>query len=137
MGDGLAVRVRAGRAVIKVRVGGEKGAVQLASYLAEELAPRGIMPIIKGGTVILDDSSSGSSLSPEECADMVRRAAEKAGMRYRAILIRDDEVVIVGGELGPVAEEGRPRLFICPHCSFITPYEEEYWVHLKIHYAGF
>ncbi len=123
--------------MIRVRVGLEEAATRLASHLAEELAPRGIMPVIKGGTVILDDSSSATTLSIEECAEMVRRAAVKAGIRYRSLLIKGEELILVGGELRPREREEAPKLFTCPHCSFITPYEEEYWVHLKTHYVGF
>ncbi|RLE67453.1 MAG: C2H2-type zinc finger protein, partial [Thermoprotei archaeon] len=37
----------------------------------------------------------------------------------------------------PTRRYAEPKLFTCPHCGFVTPYEEEYWNHIKIHYIGF
>lgn len=122
--------------MIKVRLRSEGNAVKLAASLAELLAPKGVLPVIKGSLVALDDTCSKLRLTSEESLPIVRRALDAAHIRYKLILIKGEEIDVEdeGGEESP---ERPPRLLICPHCGFTTIYEEEYWVHLKIHYGGF
>lgn len=125
--------------MIRVRLRAEANALKLAAKLSEELAPRGILPVINGSDVILDDTDSEAGLTPEEALPILRKSLKDAEIPYRFISVKGGEITVEdegGGRRRP--EGGAPKgLLTCPHCGFTTPYEEEYWVHLKIHYFGF
>jgi|YelNatPaOPRAMG01_1025707.scaffolds.fasta_scaffold03587_2 hypothetical protein len=96
----------------------------------------GILPVINRSQVILDDDLANRSPSIDEIIEITTRALSELGIGFRGITASDREVIVKDEE--PERRGGRgPGFFICPHCGFITPYEEEYWNHLKIHYIGF
>jgi len=124
--------------LIQVRLRVERNAVRLAAALGELLAPRGVMPVIKRSLVVLDDSGSELRLTLHEALPIVRTSLQRAGIPYKLITVKDGEIEVIDEESGEGGEaEKAPKLYVCPHCGFTTPYEEEYWVHLKIHYLGF
>lgn len=124
--------------LIQVRLRAERNAVKLAAALAELLAPKGIMPVIKRNLVVLDDTGSELKLTPHEALPIVRTSLQEAKIHYKLIMVRDEEIEVMDEESREGGEtEKAPKLYVCPHCGFTTPYEEEYWVHLKIHYLGF
>jgi hypothetical protein len=96
----------------------------------------GILPVINRSQVILDDDLANRSPSIEEIVEIIARALSELGIGFRGITASDREIMIEDGEPERKGSRG-PGFFICPHCGFITPYEEEYWNHLKIHYIGF
>jgi len=86
--------------------------------------------------IILDDSSSHYPLRLEEAKQLTERALSEVGIRFRHISNSRNEIVI-DDEKPEAGRAPEPKFFVCPHCGFVTPYEEEYWNHLKIHYVGF
>jgi len=96
----------------------------------------GILPVINRSQVILDDDLADRSLRIEEVIELAARTLSELGIRFRGISASDREIIIEDEEPKRRRSCG-PGFFICPHCGFITPYEEEYWNHLKIHYIGF
>ncbi|MEM0223799.1 MAG: C2H2-type zinc finger protein [Thermofilum sp.] len=96
----------------------------------------GIMPVINRSQVILDDSFAGGSLDVNGIAKLTARMLLDLGIRFRGITSSESEVVVEDEGSGEGGSRG-PSFFICPHCGFITPYEEEYWNHVRIHYIGF
>jgi len=118
-----------------VRLNLEENAVKLAGSLCEKLIEKSIIPVINGSTIILDDSSAGFKLSLEEALSVIRSSLIELRLRYRSIAAIGDEIRIDDEGMGKPFEEKEPFL-ICPHCGFITLYEEEYWIHLKSHYLG-
>ncbi|MCS7126699.1 MAG: hypothetical protein NZ929_07315 [Aigarchaeota archaeon] len=118
--------------MIKVKMQIAINTVKLAVKLAEELAPRYIMPIIKNNEIILDDSLVKDSLSIEEVLPHIRVGLEEAKIKYRRIYVRDDEIYVEDeGSGGGVLSE--PPLLFCPFCGYSTEYEEVYWIHVKSH----
>jgi len=85
---------------------------------------------------MLDDSSSDRPLDIGEARRLTELALSEAGVRFSSISSSRD-LIIVEDERPDRAMAGESSLFTCPHCGFITNYEEEYWNHLKIHYIGF
>jgi len=122
--------------LIKIRLRWEENAVKLAARLCEKLVMRGVMPLLRGSQIILDDSSSNSPLTTSEVLMATLRSLSESGIHFDKYSVRGEEILIEDREPSPHEKRG-PKLFICPHCGFVTPYEEEYWVHLKVHYVGF
>lgn len=122
--------------MIRIRLRWEENAEKLAARLSEILAPMGIMPVLNRSCVILDDSMANTNLAIGEAARLAARTLLDLGIGFRKISSSENEIVVEDLEPRGSGKRG-PRLFICPHCGFITPYEEEYWNHVKIHYLGF
>lgn len=114
----------------------ERNAEKLAARLSEMLALRGIIPIINRSQVILDDSLADTSLSMDEAIRLAARALLDLGIRFRGIASSGSEIVVEDEEPSRGEERGL-SFFICPHCGFVTLYEEEHWNHVRIHYIGF
>jgi len=119
--------------VIKIKMNFQANVEKLAVKLAEELAPTSIIPLIRVCEIVLDDTSSETSLSIEEALGYVRKSLESIGLRYRRIYVKNDCIFINDCESGDERVE-IPLLF-CPFCGFSTPYEEVYWIHVKSHGA--
>jgi hypothetical protein len=96
----------------------------------------GILPVINRSQVILDDDLADESPSIEEIIGLAARTLSELGIRFYGITSSGREIIIEDEKLEKRGNR-EPGFFICPHCGFITPYEEEYWNHLKIHYIGF
>jgi len=64
------------------------------------------------------------------------KALSEAGIKFNSIHNSRNEIII-DDEKPEEGERSEARFFVCPHCGFVTPYEEEYWNHVKIHYIGF
>ena len=122
--------------MIRIRLNWEKNASRLAAKLAEKLAERAILPFLNRSQIVLDDTSADQPLSLQEAYRLAAEALTEAGIKSRSISISGEEIVI-DDEKPEAGEEPPVKLYICPHCGFVTPYEEEYWNHLKIHYVGF
>jgi len=103
----------------------------------EKLAAKAIITVIKRSEVILDDSSAIGKLQLRDLHRLLAESLREAGISYESILISGGDEIRIS-DLKPNEDEGmKPKIFICPHCGFVTPYEEEYWNHVKIHYVGF
>ncbi|MCX8187730.1 MAG: hypothetical protein N3F65_03875 [Nitrososphaeria archaeon] len=100
------------------------------------MVARGAIPLLKGPQIIIDDTSSNPPITMAEITSLALKFLTESGIKFEKYSMAGKEVVIEDEEPRPRGESG-PRIFICPHCGFTTIYEEEYWVHLKIHYAGF
>ena len=122
--------------MIRIKLNWEKNAAKLAARLCEKLVMREIIPVLNRSQIILDDSSSHNPLTPEEARQLTMSALSEARIKFRSISNSRNEI-FVDDEKPEPDKELEARFFICPHCGFITPYEEEYWNHLKIHYVGF
>jgi len=94
------------------------------------------MPLLKDSQIVIDDTSSNPPLTISEVMILTLRSLSEAGINFEKYSVAGEEISIEDEEPSPHSKRG-PKLFICPHCGFVTPYEEEYWVHLKIHYVGF
>lgn len=122
--------------MIRIRMRWEENAEKLAARLSEILAPMGILPVISRSQVILDNSLAGGSMNVNKVAQLAAKALLDLGIRFRGITSSGSEIIIED-EKPEGGERCGPSFFICPHCGFITPYEEEYWNHVRIHYIGF
>ena len=122
--------------MIRIRLRWEENAVKLAARLCEKLAANAVIPILNRSQIILDDTSA---LVPPKINEIYRRIMmfrSEAKGNVGKMSGAEDEVGIEDEK--PRKEEHHPaKFFVCPHCGYITPYEEEYWVHLKTHYLGF
>ena len=101
----------------------------------EKLAPLAIIPVIKHSEIVLDDTSAIERLRPIQLYNLILRLLRESGINYRGIRVSKDRIEV--DDQKPTRRYAEPKLFTCPHCGFVTPYEEEYWNHIKIHYIGF
>ena len=101
----------------------------------ERLAPLAIMPVIKHSEIVLDDTSAAEKPQLNQLYNLIPTLLRESGISYRSIWVFRDRIEV--DDRKPARLSAEPELFICPHCGFVTPYEEEYWNHVKIHYIGF
>lgn len=91
--------------------------------------------MIKGASIVFDDSHSPTPLSSQSILTKIEEALRETGIPYSAITVEGDVIRIEDGEKEDVKEEKlEEKLFICPHCGYTTIHEELYWIHLKSHY---
>lgn len=98
--------------------------------------------LVKGREIVLDQLS-GEEVSPERVEPIVREfISRRRDAQYYSLDVDGERMVVHSAD--PVAAAGRreqrtlpPNLKVCPHCSFVTPYQEEYDVHLRSHYFTF
>ena len=121
--------------MIRIRLNWEENATKLAASLMESLIERAIIPILKNKEIILDDSSAMKKLKTGELYDLLIKSLREGGISYENITLSEEEIIV--NDLKPREGKTEPKIYICPHCGFITPYEEEFWNHVKIHYLGF
>ena len=121
--------------MIRIRLNWEENATKLAASLMENLAEKAIIPVIKNREIVLDDSSAVKKLEIGELYDLLVKSLREGGISYEEITLSEEEIIV--NDLKPREGKAGPRIYICPHCGFITPYEEEFWNHVKIHYLGF
>ena len=122
--------------MIKIKMNWEQNAARLAAKLCEKLVTRAILPVLSRAQVIVDDSSAQRPLTIREMIPLLFKALSEAGIKFNSIHNSRNEIII-DDEKPEEGERPEARFFVCPHCGFVTPYEEEYWNHVKIHYIGF
>lgn len=123
--------------MIRIKLNWERNAVKLAARLMEKLAAKAVVTAIKRSEVILDDSFAAGKLQLRDLHRILAESLREAGISYESVLIAGRDEIRVSDLKPNEDEEMKPKIFICPHCGFVTPYEEEYWNHVKIHYVGF
>jgi len=113
--------------------------VELASYFSERL--KGVLPLVKRRKVVFDETSSGRGLTTTEVVDVLKSflAARSLSRDYEIALERD-EITLRAQKPSPARKfkgghRPPPNLHICPHCGYVTPYEDVYWIHVKTHYV--
>lgn len=121
--------------MIRIRLNWRENATRLAAKLMERLAPLAIMPVIKHSEIVLDDTSAAEKPRLNQLYNLIPTLLRESGISYRSIRVFRDRIEV--DDRKPARLSAEPELFICPHCGFVTPYEEEYWNHVKIHYIGF
>jgi hypothetical protein len=97
--------------------------------------------LVKGEDIVLDESSPEK---PER--SVVRGAVEdfisrrKEAGHYSMEEVGERIVVHSADPVSAVRKKAQnqlpPNIRQCPHCAFITPYEEEYTVHVRAHLFG-
>jgi hypothetical protein len=108
----------------------------LASAISDGLGGKGV-GIVKDAKIVVDELSK---VSGSDVAKIVESFVARRGTPGYSVEADGDELVVHTpdpkarargrkdtGELLP------PNLMICPFCSFVTPYEELYNVHLRSH----
>ena len=94
------------------------------------------MPVIKDEVIVLDDGLARHKPSINDILSIIEYSLTKAGISYDRISVKGAELVIDDRKPSK-SMLVEPKIFICPHCGFVTVSEEEYWNHLKCHYFGF
>ena len=119
--------------MIEVRMKREENAVKLAAFLAEKLTPRKILPIIKDSTIVFDEEFAEHPLEIKELQEYVKEGLSEMKISHKSIEVQNEKIIIE--DFSGKDKEVKGHLLVCPHCGFVTPYEEIYWIHVKIHYV--
>ncbi len=115
--------------------------LELASVISDGLAGKGIA-LVKDTKIVIDVMSKG--VSAGGVVDIVKRfVSTRKDSRYYSIEADGDDVVVHTPD--PLARSRGRRdtgqllpdnLMKCPWCSFVTPYQELYNVHIRSHGFG-
>jgi hypothetical protein len=94
--------------------------------------------LVKGEEIVLDEISS-ERVRPEEVRVVVQAFVSRRKDARHYSVERDSDLIIVHSS-DPLArgrgrKEGQlpPNLLKCPFCSFVTPYQEMYNIHVRSH----
>lgn len=107
---------------------------ELAVYVSDQV---GAIPTLKTSEFMLspfEDEPIDKSLA----VTAIREYLESIGERRNFDVIPVENEIFIKSTSGKTIErESRPNegMFSCPHCGFLTRYEEEYHIHSKIHYV--
>jgi len=115
--------------------------IALASAISDGLGGRAVA-LVKDAKIVLDTISG--TVSAGEILALVRSFVSKRNdaQHYSVELSGDEILVHTPDPLG--RSRGRkdtgqllpPNLLKCPFCSFVTPYQELYFVHVRAHGFG-
>ncbi len=113
--------------------------VELASHLGEKMGG-GAIPLVKLGEIVFDVVSKSVILSPSQVGSLAESflktksqggfTVEVEGEKVRILSTRNERPGKRVPHLPP------PNLFVCQHCGYVTPYEEKYIAHNKLHYLS-
>ncbi|MEM2700547.1 MAG: C2H2-type zinc finger protein [Nitrososphaerota archaeon] len=135
--------------VVEVTLEGLQGLeAEFATRLTERLVDVGGMALPKSGSVAIDLSWTSREVSAQELLRLLRSVLEELGIAEGCEVVLDEDRLVVRAKDRDAVLEGlrrsgalrRPQagsgLHQCPHCGYVTPYEELLREHLKIHYIG-
>ncbi|MDT7968228.1 MAG: C2H2-type zinc finger protein [Candidatus Calditenuis sp.] len=135
--------------VVEVVMNGLRGLeAEVAMRLTERLIGLGGLALPKSGSVAIDLSWTPYEVTPAELLHLVRSVLEEMDIGEGCdvvlesgrieVRVRDREAVLEGLRRSGVLRrsEAGEVLHQCPHCGYVTPYEELLREHLKVHYIG-
>ncbi len=105
----------------------------LAVYVSDQI---GAIPTLKTSEFILspvDDEPIDKDLA----VTAIREYLESLGEIHNFDVVPvQNEIFIrsIAGKRLERSSKSDPGMFSCPHCGFLTKYEEEYHIHTRIHY---
>ncbi len=106
---------------------------ELAVYVADQAEAIPTLKISEFMLSPIDDEEPDKSL----VVTAIQEYLESIGEGHNFEVVPVSDVIFIKSTTGKVIEkESRPNpgMFSCPHCGFLTQYEEEYHVHTKAHY---
>lgn len=105
---------------------------ELLVYVSDQI---GAIPTLKTHDFTLSPIDDEEIKSKEVIA-VIKEFLESIGEGRNFAVIGRDDVILVKSISGKTIErDSLPEsMFSCPHCGFLTQYEEEYHNHVKIHY---
>ena len=115
--------------------------IALASAISDGLGGKG-MALVRDTEIVIDTFSE--TVSSSEVFALVRAfVSKRRGAEYYSVESNGDEIIVHTPD--PLARSrGRrdtgqllpPNLQKCPFCSFVTPYQELYNIHVRSHGFG-
>ena len=86
-----------------------------------------------------EDDSVGGKIDAQTVVDAIREFLDSIGEGRNFAVIANDDVVTIASVSGKSIDrdpEAAPEeaMFSCSHCGFVTRYETELHVHMRIHY---
>ena len=112
--------------------------IALASAISDGLSGRG-MALVKDAMIVIDTISG--KISAGDVLELVRNFVTKRKDAQNYSVESEDDRIIVHTPDPLARSRGRrdtgqllpPNLLKCPFCSFVTPYQELYNVHVRSH----
>jgi hypothetical protein len=114
--------------------------LSLAMQISEKLDGMAIA-LVKGENIVLDEISDEKpelSVVKDAVEDFIsrRKDADRYPMEEVGSRIIVHSTDPVTAERKRAQNQLPPNIRQCPNCAFVTPYEEEYSVHVKAHLFG-
>jgi hypothetical protein len=115
--------------------------IALASAISDGLGGRAVA-LVKDAMIVIDALSGRVPAS--EVLPLVRGFVSKRKDAQHYSVEQDGDVIVVHTPDPLARSRGRkdtgqllpPNLLKCPFCSFVTPYQELYYVHVRAHGFG-
>ena len=115
--------------------------IALASAISDGLGGRAVA-LVKDAMIVIDALSG--TVPASEVLPLVRDFVSKRKDAQHYSVEQDGDVIVVHTPDPLARSRGRkdtgqllpPNLLKCPFCSFVTPYQELYFVHVRAHGFG-
>lgn len=106
---------------------------ELAVYVSDQI---GAVPALKTSKFVLSPVED-EPIDKILAVTAIREYLESLGETHNFDIIPIRDEIFIRSISGKTIERDPkpdPGMFSCPHCGFLTKYEEEYHSHTKIHY---
>jgi hypothetical protein len=107
---------------------------ELVVYVSDQVAA---IPILKHHQIILSTFDDDEIIDINNVITSIKEFLESIGEGHNFAVISNDEIITIKSISGKIIQrDAAPRsdMFSCTHCGFVTRYEVELNVHMRIHY---
>ena len=106
---------------------------ELAVYVSDQIEA---VPTLKTSEFVLSPVDD-EPIDKDVAVTAIREYLDSIGEARNFEVIPIENDIYIKATSGKVIKpESRPNqgMFACPHCGFLTQYEEEHYIHMRIHY---
>ncbi|MCE2497908.1 MAG: C2H2-type zinc finger protein [Nitrosopumilaceae archaeon] len=112
---------------------------ELLVYVSDQVAA---IPTLQNNQFTLstldEDEDGGSRIDASTVVDSIREFLDSIGEGRNFAVIANNDIITIASVTGrPIERDTSPspqEMFNCSHCGFVTRYETELNVHMRIHY---
>lgn len=107
---------------------------ELAVYVSDQV---GAVPVLKNSEFVLSPIDDDDPLDKRLAVTAIQEYLESMGEGHHFdVILAEDRIFIKSMGDHTIDRGARPNegMYACPHCGFMTQYEAEHNIHMKIHY---
>ena len=108
----------------------------LLVYVSDQVAA---IPTLQNNKFTLSTLDDDDSIDVPTVIDAIREFLDSIGEGRNFEVLTGKDTIIIASVSGRILDRESPRpppqeMFSCPHCGFVTKYEMELHIHMRIHY---
>jgi len=107
---------------------------ELLVYVSDQAAA---IPTLKHNQFVLSTLDDDEVIDTNSVIASIKEFLDSIGEGHNFAVISNNEIISIKSISGKIIERGavpQSEMFSCTHCGFVTRYEVELNVHMRIHY---